>query len=197
MDFSYWSKSCPELSNQVLSFSEVWSSCATTRFQLFDIWWSSLDKINDFKAISRLVFFRFGEIINIMMLSFVKKFFLTFFLILYKISIYKKNIWKKKMLFFQKKTLKISLKKRNFFFWNISFIHRNFITTVFPRIVSAETILFLKLDCDHYSREETIQGRKAFFYSNFCIQFYFSPLNNSLKYYYITDLFRSCIPNFA
>ena len=32
--------------------------------------------------------------------------------------------------------------------------------TVFPRIVSAETILFWKLDCDHYSREETIQGRK-------------------------------------
>ena len=72
-----------------------------------------------------------------------------------------------------------------------------FPVTVFPRIVSAETILFWKLDCDHYSREETIQGRKAFFYSNFCIQFYFSPLNNSLKYYYITDLFRSCIPNFA
>ena len=32
-------------------------------------------------------------------------------------------------------------------------LHTN---TVFPRIVSAETILFWKLDCDHYSREETI-----------------------------------------
>ena len=32
--------------------------------------------------------------------------------------------------------------------------------TVFPRIVSAETILFWKLDCGNYSREETIQGRK-------------------------------------
>ena len=34
------------------------------------------------------------------------------------------------------------------------------INTVFPRIVSAETILFWKLDCGNYSREETIQGRK-------------------------------------
>ena len=53
--------------------------------------------------------------------------------------------------------------------------------TVFPRIVSAETILFWKLDCDHYSREETIQGRKLIFYSTFCT---FSPLNNGRKYYY-------------
>ena len=58
----------------------VWSSCAAIRFQLFDIWWSSLDKIDDFKAISRVVFFRFGEIINIMILSFVKKIFFDFFL---------------------------------------------------------------------------------------------------------------------
>ena len=28
--------------------------------------------------------------------------------------------------------------------------------TVFPRIVSAETILFWKLECGNYSREETI-----------------------------------------
>ena len=34
--------------------------------------------------------------------------------------------------------------------------------TVFPRIVSAETILFWKLKCGNYSREETIQGRKLF-----------------------------------
>ena len=32
------------------------------RIQLFDIWWSSLDINNDFKAISRTAFFRFGEI---------------------------------------------------------------------------------------------------------------------------------------
>ena len=46
--------------------------------------------------------------------------------------------------------------------------------TLFPQIVSAETILFLNLAirtvtfdhskyvCGHYSREETIQGRKLF-----------------------------------
>ena len=31
---------------------------------------------------------------------------------------------------------------------------------VFPQIVSAETILFWKLQCGKYSRVETIQGRK-------------------------------------
>ena len=41
------------------------------------------------------------------------------------------------------------------------------ITTVFPRIVSAETILFWKLECSKYSREETIQGRKLLFSSCF------------------------------
>ena len=35
--------------------------------------------------------------------------------------------------------------------------------TVFPQIVSAETILFWKLECGNYSREETIQGGKLFF----------------------------------
>jgi len=35
--------------------------------------------------------------------------------------------------------------------------------TVFPRIVSAETILFWKLECGKYSREGTIQERKLFF----------------------------------
>ena len=35
-----------------------------------------------------------------------------------------------------------------------------FINTVFPRILSAETILFWKLECGNYSKEETIQGRK-------------------------------------
>ena len=39
--------------------------------------------------------------------------------------------------------------------------------TVFPRIVSAETILFWKLECGNYSREETIQGRKLLFYFAF------------------------------
>ena len=42
-----------------------------------------------------------------------------------------------------------------------------FINTVFPRIVSAETILFWKLECGKYSREETIQGRKLFIIRRF------------------------------
>ena len=37
------------------------------------------------------------------------------------------------------------------------------ILTVFPRIVSAETILFWDLGCDKYSKEESIQRRKLFF----------------------------------
>ena len=36
--------------------------------------------------------------------------------------------------------------------------------TVFPHIVSAATILFWKLECGKYSREETIQGRKLLIY---------------------------------
>ena len=36
------------------------------------------------------------------------------------------------------------------------------IITVFPRIVSAETILFWNFQCGNYSREETIKGRKVF-----------------------------------
>ena len=61
----------------------VWSSCATIRFQLFDIWWSSLDKMNDFKAISRIVFFRFGEINKSWFWVLSKKFFFNFFSIVY------------------------------------------------------------------------------------------------------------------
>ena len=33
-------------------------------------------------------------------------------------------------------------------------------TTIFPRIVVGTTILFLRLGCDNYSRETTIQRRK-------------------------------------
>ena len=36
--------------------------------------------------------------------------------------------------------------------------------TVFPHIVAAATILFWKLECGNYSREETIQRRKLLFY---------------------------------
>ena len=41
--------------------------------------------------------------------------------------------------------------------------------TIFPHIVAAATILFWKLKCGKYSREETIQGRKLLFYFTFCI----------------------------
>ena len=37
------------------------------------------------------------------------------------------------------------------------------LSTVFPQIVVATTILFLRLRCDKYSREETIQRRKLLF----------------------------------
>ena len=43
------------------------------------------------------------------------------------------------------------------------------VNTVFPRIVSVETILFWKLRCDKYSREETIQRRKLFIFHFFII----------------------------
>ena len=80
LDFSYWTwstpwghdlslktffpKSCTELSNQVLSFFSlsnllvVSSSCAALFFQYFDIWWSSLDIMDDCKLISRTETFR-------------------------------------------------------------------------------------------------------------------------------------------
>ena len=45
---------------------------------------------------------------------------------------------------------------------------KNKSNTVFPHIVAAATILFWKLGCGNYSREETIQRRKllisCFFY---------------------------------
>ena len=48
--------------------------------------------------------------------------------------------------------------------------------TVFPRIVSAETILFWKLECGNYSREETIN----FFI--FCMHtYYYIPIVNIKK----------------
>ena len=40
----------------------VFKMCAAICFQLFDIWLSSLDIINDFKPISRIAFFHFCEI---------------------------------------------------------------------------------------------------------------------------------------
>ena len=53
----------------------VSSLCAAICFQLFDIWWSSLDKTNDFQAISRIAFYRYEQII-----------FFNYFLVCYYIS---------------------------------------------------------------------------------------------------------------
>ena len=107
LDFSYWAWSTPwghVLSlktfcrNPVLSwairysvfqpvkFVTSLSSCAPLPFQLFDIWWSSLDKINDFKAISRIGFFRFGEINKSLFWVFSKKNIFHFCLVGYYIS---------------------------------------------------------------------------------------------------------------
>ena len=106
LDFCYWAWSTPwghVLSlktfcrNPVLSwairysvfqpvkFVTSLSSCAALPFQLFDIWWSSLDKINYFKAISRIVFFRFGEINKSLFWVFSKKKNFNFFLVGYYI----------------------------------------------------------------------------------------------------------------
>ena len=103
-DFSYWAWSTPwghvlslksfcwklswaeQSGTQFFSLSNllvVSSSCAALCFQLFDIWWSTLDILNDFKAISRIGFFRFGEIKTSLFWVLSKKiFFLIFFSLL-------------------------------------------------------------------------------------------------------------------
>ena len=134
-DFSYWAWSTPwghVLSlktfcrNPVLSwairysvfqpvkFVTSLSSCAALCFQLFDIWWSSLDKMNDFKAISRMAFFRFGEINRSLFWVFSKKNF-QFFLVDYYISKYIKNKTGKKKNFekTQNNDMFISPKRKN------------------------------------------------------------------------------------
>ena len=51
-----------------------------TFFQILDIWWSSLDIVDDFKFISRTAFFHFGEIKENHDFEFCQK---TFFLIFF------------------------------------------------------------------------------------------------------------------
>ena len=79
-------KSCPELRYSVFQPAKftilVLSSCAAISFQLFDIRWSNLDKIDDFNPISRTVFFRFGEINKSLFLVFSKKKNFNFFWLL-------------------------------------------------------------------------------------------------------------------
>ena len=58
----------------------VSSLCTAIPFQLFDIWWSSFDLINYFKAISSLGFFHFGEINRSLFWIFSKKPFFIFFI---------------------------------------------------------------------------------------------------------------------
>ena len=64
---------------QPVKFTSSFEFVCGTLFSTFDIWWSSLDISNDFKAISRIVFFRFGEINKSWILNFEKKIFLIFF----------------------------------------------------------------------------------------------------------------------
>ena len=80
----------------------VSKACATIRFQLFDIWWSSLDVINDFKAISKIAFFRFGEINRSLFWVFTKK--IIYFLYIYKRNNQPKKYWN----FFLKKLKKMT-----------------------------------------------------------------------------------------
>ena len=75
-----------------------YKSGQTTSIQIIDIWWSSLVIMDDFKLISRPVFFRLGEINKSWFWVLSKKFFLNFFLVGYWISNYKKiykNFWQK------------------------------------------------------------------------------------------------------
>ena len=67
---------------------------------IFDIWWSSLDIMDDFKLISRTVFLRFGEINKSWFLVLSKKFFYNFFLVANYISKFIKKIKNQKNLYF-------------------------------------------------------------------------------------------------
>ena len=60
------------------------------------------------------------------------------------------------------------------------------VITVYPWTVSAETILFWKLECGKYSREETIQGRKLLFYFTFCIHTYLLKDKKINRYCFIS-----------
>ena len=77
---------------QPVKFTSTLQKLLATFFQILDIWWSSLDIRDDFKLISRTAIFRFCEINNIMIFSFVKKKFFSLFLVRYYISNYKKII---------------------------------------------------------------------------------------------------------
>ena len=71
--------------------------------------------LNDFKANSRIVFFRIGEINKSWFWALSKKIFFNFFSVVYQISNNKKNISKKKFNSFKKKFVKKILQE--IFFW--------------------------------------------------------------------------------
>ena len=55
------------------NFPIVYKSGSAISIQILDIWWATLDIMDDFKLISRMMYFRFGEIKKHIILSFVKK----------------------------------------------------------------------------------------------------------------------------
>ena len=68
------------------------------------------------------------------------------------------------------------------------------LSTVFPQIVSAETILFRKLECGNYSRAETIRGNTVYVLyvctgDDFVAQC--NELNTFLKWLTYTSLYIS------
>ena len=79
----YWAEKSGTQFFSLSNLHIVSNACATIRFQLFDIWWSSLNKINDFKAISRMEFFCFGEKNISLFWVLSKKFFFQFFSVVY------------------------------------------------------------------------------------------------------------------
>ena len=120
-DFSYWAWSTPwghVLSlksfcwNPVLSwairysvfqlvkFFSSFEFICRTMFSNFDIWWSSLDIINDFLAIFRIAFFHFSEICEIKQSLFYV--FQNFIFITFLIRNVISNKWKLRKLFFEK-----------------------------------------------------------------------------------------------
>ena len=130
-DFFYWAWSTPwgyVLSQiffvEILSWAEQWGiqffslsnlqiiskTCLAIRFQLFDIWWSNLDISNDFKAISRIIFFRFGEIKQSLFWVFSKKCIFSSFFIFRSVIMNQKKI---EFFFLKKLKIMISLFHRN------------------------------------------------------------------------------------
>ena len=64
---------------QPVKFASTLQKLLATFFQILDIWWSSLDIMDDFKLISRTAIFRFGEINKSWFWVYSKKCFFLFF----------------------------------------------------------------------------------------------------------------------